>query len=206
MRAPVMFAVACITSPCCTPLLVPLALALLAGTPVAVWLSAHMGWVLGGLTLVSIASFVLAWRWFNPKTPAPKVSNVRFDSPDLNIQGVKNMSEQPNVVIACDLNAIQPDERQQHMLTAQELFATVTEVQELADGYAFRLPTETLTLKSAANFIANERKCCPFFDFTLKVGAQSGLWLSLTGNDEVKQFVRAEFGSLVKFDFEAAQG
>jgi hypothetical protein len=113
------------------------------------------------------------------------------------------MSEQQNPVIACDLTAIDAAERDQHTLTAQQLFATVTEVQELADGYAFRLPAENLTLHSAVDFIANERLCCPFFDFTLKVGAQNGLWLSLTGSNEVKQFVRAEFGTLMKVVLDA---
>ncbi len=51
--------VARITSPCCTPIIVPIALALLAGTPVAVWLSANVGWVYGGLTLLSVVSLVL---------------------------------------------------------------------------------------------------------------------------------------------------
>jgi hypothetical protein len=66
-RSGLMFVVACITSPCCTPLLVPLGLAVLAGTPAAVWLSANLGWLYGGLTLVSIASFVLGVRWLRQK-------------------------------------------------------------------------------------------------------------------------------------------
>ena len=114
------------------------------------------------------------------------------------------MSEQENPVIACDLTAIDATERDQHILSAEKLFASVMEVQELADGYTFRLPAESLTLRSAADFIANERLCCPFFDFTLKVGAQSGLWLSLTGSAEVKQFVRAEFGTLVNVSLGAS--
>jgi hypothetical protein len=62
-----MFVVACIASPCCTPLIVPLGLALLAGTPVAVWASTNLGWVYGGLTLLSVVSFVLAFRWMGQK-------------------------------------------------------------------------------------------------------------------------------------------
>jgi hypothetical protein len=107
------------------------------------------------------------------------------------------MSVQENPIIACDLTAINAADRDQHMLTGKQLFASVTEVQELTDGYAFRLPAETHILHSAAHFIANERLCCPFFDFTLRVRAGSGVWLSLTGSDAVKQFVRAEFASLV---------
>ncbi len=59
-----MFLVGCITSPCCTPLVVPLGLTLLVGTPAAVWLGHNLGWVYGTLTLVSIASFVIAFRAF----------------------------------------------------------------------------------------------------------------------------------------------
>ncbi len=63
IRGMVMLGVACITSPCCTPLIVPVMLGLLAGTPVAVWLTQNVGWVYGGLTLVSVISMVLGLRW-----------------------------------------------------------------------------------------------------------------------------------------------
>lgn len=58
-----MFGIAVIASPCCAPLIVPLILALSAGTPIAIWLSYHTGWVYGGLTLVSIISLVLGLRF-----------------------------------------------------------------------------------------------------------------------------------------------
>jgi len=77
IRSAVAFGLACIASPCCTPLIVPLGLALLAGTPIAVWASANLGWVYGGLTLVSIGSFVLAYRWMghvNASAPKPKAT------------------------------------------------------------------------------------------------------------------------------------
>ena len=77
IRSALAFGIACIASPCCTPLIVPLGLALLTGTPIAVWLSANVGWVYGGLTLISIASFVLAYRWMGQKSDSkgsePKV-------------------------------------------------------------------------------------------------------------------------------------
>jgi hypothetical protein len=67
IRSGLMFGVACITSPCCTPIIVPIVLALLAGTPLAVWLSAYVGWVYGGLTLLSVISLVLGFRWLGQK-------------------------------------------------------------------------------------------------------------------------------------------
>jgi hypothetical protein len=45
IRSGLMFGVACITSPCCTPLIVPLGLALIAGTPLAAWLTHYIGWI-----------------------------------------------------------------------------------------------------------------------------------------------------------------
>ena len=78
IRSGFMFGIACIASPCCTPLIVPLGLALLAGTPVAVWASAHLGWIYGGLTLVSIVSLVMGLRWLGQKSasksPNPKTA------------------------------------------------------------------------------------------------------------------------------------
>ena len=75
IRSGLMFLIACIASPCCTPLIVPLGLSLLAGTPIAVWASANLGWVYGGLTLLSIVSLVLGIRWLNAKTRAKRREN-----------------------------------------------------------------------------------------------------------------------------------
>lgn len=76
IRSGGMFGIACVASPCCTPLFVPLGLSLLAGTPIAVWLSANLGWVYGGLTLISIVSFVLAFRWMGQKAESKKTTNA----------------------------------------------------------------------------------------------------------------------------------
>jgi predicted MFS family arabinose efflux permease len=76
IRSGLMFGVACITSPCCTPIIVPIVLALLAGTPLAVWLSAYISWVYGGLTLLSVISLVLGFRWMGHKN-ASKASKPK---------------------------------------------------------------------------------------------------------------------------------
>jgi hypothetical protein len=68
IRSGVMFVIACIASPCCTPIIVPIVIALLAGTPLAMWLTANIGWVYGGLTVLSIVSLVVGVRWMGQKT------------------------------------------------------------------------------------------------------------------------------------------
>lgn len=62
-----MFVLGCLTSPCCTPLLIPLLLGLFVGTPFAVWVSANLGLIYGGLTLISVISFTLAYRQWTTK-------------------------------------------------------------------------------------------------------------------------------------------
>ncbi len=75
-----MLGIACITSPCCMPFVVPAMLALLAGTPVAVWLAHNVGWVYGGLTLVSLISMVLGLRWiWGSLALHPPAENRRSD-------------------------------------------------------------------------------------------------------------------------------
>ena len=50
-----------------------------------------------------------------------------------------------------------------------------------------------MTLPEAAEWIALERKCCPFLTFRIVVaGAQPGFTLALTGPPGVKEFLTAE--------------
>ncbi len=81
VRAFLMFAIACVTSPCCTPLIVPLGLVLLAGTPVAAWIGHNVGWVYGGLTLISLVTAVMGMRWLRPGNIQQQPSNDHYPVP-----------------------------------------------------------------------------------------------------------------------------
>jgi hypothetical protein len=95
----------------------------------------------------------------------------------------------------CDMNAIEPTQRKQHVATAIEVFGAVQEIHELPTGYAFRLPNEATILLKTAEFIRREKLCCPFFGFRVEVEPEGGpLWLRLTGGDGIKPFIRAEIG------------
>jgi hypothetical protein len=107
---------------------------------------------------------------------------------------IKDQVEETEPAIACDLTAIAPEQRERHGVIAEQLFGAVQETQELPDGYAFRLPGTSEMLLKAAEFVSNERLCCSFFGFTLEIEPQGGsLWLKLTGSEQVKQFIQAEF-------------
>src|SRR5690242_20150328 len=94
---------------------------------------------------------------------------------------------------ACNMRAMTKDERTQHAALALELFASIEERRELANGYAFRLPPERWL--DAARWAALEKKCCPFFAFGLSAAAEGGpIWLEITGGPGAKAFMKDEFG------------
>lgn len=63
IRSGTMFIISLITCPCHLPITMPLILALLAGTPLAVWMTKNTGWVYGGMTLLFILSLASGFRW-----------------------------------------------------------------------------------------------------------------------------------------------
>lgn len=95
--------------------------------------------------------------------------------------------------LVCDLTALDEGERREHVRVSEEMFAALQEVKDLPDGYGFRFPATAEMLQTVTTFIARERRCCPFYDFTVKVERQGGpLWLHLSGREGVKEFVRRE--------------
>jgi hypothetical protein len=110
-------------------------------------------------------------------------------------------------VIACDLSVFTPEEREQHLALCNALFATVREVRDLPDGYAIRLPGESSTLISVAQFIDGERRCCPFETFIVQVEPYGGaIWLHLTGPEGYREAVVADLSRLLNPEVAEAAG
>ena len=84
--------------------------------------------------------------------------------------------------IACDLSAIAEENIEDHKHNAEVIFDAIGKVRETEDGYAFRLPAETGLISRVGSFIARERLCCPFFEFSIRVPPeQEPVWLSGRG-------------------------
>jgi hypothetical protein len=97
---------------------------------------------------------------------------------------------------ACQMDALTPDERERSRLLREELVAETRGVVEVGDGYRFSYPGEAFV--KTAEWVALERRCCPFLDFAIewREGNDALVVLSITGRDGVKDFLRAEMPEL----------
>ena len=103
-------------------------------------------------------------------------------------------STQSEIIIACNPNAISPEQQERWLEVGTQLYAAVQEVQEMPDGYAFRLPSTSEMLLLVAEDLTLERLCCPFIHFTLDIAPNGApFWLRYTGGEGVKEFLRISF-------------
>ena len=105
-------------------------------------------------------------------------------------------SETEDIPIVCNMNVFTPHEREKHMRTTTQLFQTVQNIQQAENGYEFIFPNSNNTenFTQFAEFIYNERRCCPFLEFTLKIApTDRPISLLLTGPEGTKEFLREEF-------------
>jgi hypothetical protein len=102
-------------------------------------------------------------------------------------------SERIEVSVACNWSALTTVQQERQRTLYQQLRADVQEVVELEDGYAFRHSPDRAVLLAVAEFVCNERLCCPFFEFGITVERAGGaVWLRITGAREAKQVLGAE--------------
>jgi hypothetical protein len=110
-----------------------------------------------------------------------------------NTAGQKKTPEK--TTFACNMLALNAEERKRHLEVAKKMRVATKEVRELPDGYGFRFSSDQPTILLVSEFIARERLCCPFFTFEMVVEPEEGpLWMRLRGADGVKEFIKAEFG------------
>ena len=97
--------------------------------------------------------------------------------------------------LACHLGALEPAERARYAALRADLGARRLGVRDAADGYVFTYSGDAETIVKLAEFVTLERRCCPFFDFTLEVAAGLGqVRLTIGGGPEVKEFLRTQAG------------
>lgn len=108
-------------------------------------------------------------------------------------------SESQDNSIFCNMDVFTPAERENHIRTTTQLFQTVQGIYEAENGFEFIFPTPdgSENITQLAEFIYNERRCCPFLEFTLKITPNDKpISLLLTGPEGTQEFLRAEFSEV----------
>jgi hypothetical protein len=101
--------------------------------------------------------------------------------------------------LVCNMDVFTPAQREAHIQTTTELIQAVQSVQGVENGYEFTFPNETQFISGIAEFISNERLCCPFLNFTLNIiSNREPVSLLLTGPLGTQEFLRAEFNGAIQ--------
>ena len=116
----------------------------------------------------------------------------------------KLIEDQP---IACDPNALTPDQQEYWVKEiVPKLYREVQEIQELPNGWVWRLPSTSQVLTLVAEDLNMERLCCPFVNYTLEIEPNRGpFWLRMTGSEGVKEFLKMAFEAANYFDPQVAK-
>lgn len=97
--------------------------------------------------------------------------------------------------VACNMDVLTPAERAHHAAVFEQLGKFMLSSSPLPDGRRFAIRPEAASLALLAEFIEGERRCCPFFAFTVRLEPGSAaLWLDLTGPEGTREFIEEELG------------
>lgn len=95
----------------------------------------------------------------------------------------------------CNTKALTTEGRAHHKQLSEKLMEARKATVETENGYEFQFGPKDATLAELADWVVSESKCCPFFNFHIDLENEGKLiCLRLTGDEGVKQFIRAEFG------------
>lgn len=113
----------------------------------------------------------------------------------ITIGGQNAMAQAQETALSCSLS--DDDKRASRAGAVAKLWEAAQDITALENGYALQFEDEHLD--GLLEFIAIERKCCPFLSFTLDFRANSGpIWISMTGPDGAKEILEAELEPVLK--------
>jgi len=101
--------------------------------------------------------------------------------------------------LVCRLDALSPAERVRREALTKDLAAAARSVQELPRGWAFRFADSDGIAALVVEWMALERRCCPFLDFELLFGAPGeAVLLRVTGKAEgTRELLALELPTLI---------
>jgi hypothetical protein len=100
--------------------------------------------------------------------------------------------------IGCRLDALDKAGRHRQQVLLEAVRRIVLGVRDLPDGLGLVFPADPATFLQLAEWISLERRCCPFLEFALEWKLDDSVWVRLTGQPGVKDFIAAEMGIVAK--------
>jgi hypothetical protein len=91
--------------------------------------------------------------------------------------------------LTCKLTSPELRIRKEQVIAA--LKSKILDSRELVDGYEYKFDASDDMLDQLTEFIKSERICCEFFDFGLNL-KNNQVWLSITGPEGSKEFIKTE--------------
>ncbi len=91
--------------------------------------------------------------------------------------------------VSCKLTSPELRKRKEEVIAV--IKTKILDKQELADGYKYKFEATDDMLDQLTAFLKSERACCDFFDFNLSLSDKI-VWLSITGPDGAKGFIKTE--------------
>jgi len=150
----------------------------------------RLGGEVGGAVFATILCIALGFGlWLGLcGMPAKTQQSKQGESPE-------NKMANHETPFYCSLEkSLSKEEREYKKQLTQKMESARVETKELANGYAFRFRPESVSLGEVADWVATERRCCPFFDMAIELEREGGpMWLKITGREGVKQFIRMGF-------------
>ena len=99
--------------------------------------------------------------------------------------------------VACCLTSAELREREATLLA--QFRSAVIGIEELRDGYAFRVPGDGKCIAMIAKMIVAERECCPFLTFEFVAQPSMGpVIVRVTGPAGTKDFLKTVLLSLMR--------
>ena len=99
------------------------------------------------------------------------------------------MKSPANTPITCSLTTAEFRNREAKFLA--QFRSAVVEVEELQEGYSFRLPSDAKWIMLVAELIVAERECCPFLTFELTAQPNMGpVSVRVTGPEGTKDLLK----------------
>jgi hypothetical protein len=122
------------------------------------------------------------------------VTNARSEDARKTPPAAEKKAAREESPFGCNRLALSSAERRRHFEElGPALRALRKEVRELPDGYELEFPSDRKTVAMIAEWVAQERLCCPFFDIDVRFAREGGpVWLRLTGRPGTKDFIRVD--------------